>query len=165
VLCEFEAASIKEVAEKGRANLERANLRGANLEGANLRGANLQWADLEGANLRGANLRGANLEGADLRGANLQWADLRGANLQWADLEGANLEGEKLTKTPLSINNLIYRCIISDAYMRLSCRRFTHTEWAEFSDKQISVMDSGALAFWNQWKMPLLAMCKAHAVP
>ena len=105
-----------------------------------------------------ADLRGADLCGADLYGANLYGADLRGANLY-----GANLEGEKITKSPLSINGLHYRCLISDSYMRLGCKRFTHKEWSEFNDDQIREMDSGALAFWKQWKAPLLAMCATHS--
>ena len=81
-LCEFDVATIRECAEKGRANLG----------GADLGEADLGGADLYGANLRGANLGGANLGGADLGGANLGGADLRGANLY-----GANL-GEKIGK-------------------------------------------------------------------
>ena len=101
---------------------------------------------------------------ADLRGANLYGADLYGANLYGADLSGANLDGEKLTKSPLVITGLRYWCLISDGYMRLGCKRFTHEEWAEFSDDEIEKMDSCALEFWKQWKESLLAMCKAHAV-
>ena len=108
-------------------------------------------------NLIGANLRLANLIGADLIGA-----DLSGANLSGANLSGASLDGEKLTKTPLSIIGMRYRCLISDGYMRLGCKRFTHDEWAAFDDEKISDMDSGALEFWKKWKLPLLAMCKSH---
>ena len=32
------------------------------------------------------------------------------------------------------------------------------------TDAEIEAMDSHALEFWKQWKEPLLAMCKAHAV-
>ena len=46
--------------------------------------------------------------------------------------------------------------------MRLGCKRFTHAEWADFTDEQISDMDRHALKFWKQWKEPLLAMCAAH---
>lgn len=145
-LCEFDVATIKEAAVK--AVSEKADLRGANLDGANLRGA-----DLDGASLRGADLRGANLDDANLRGA-----DLDGANL-----DGADLDGEKITKSPLSIVGLRYWCIISDGFMRLGCKRFSHSEWESFDDEQISEMDIGALEFWNQWKTPLLQMCKAHA--
>ena len=75
-LCEFDVATIRECAEKGR-----ANLRGANLGGANLRGANLRAANLGGSNLGGANLVVAYLFGAYLFGAYLGEANLGGANL------------------------------------------------------------------------------------
>ena len=141
-LCEFDVETMKEAAEKGKSNLYGANLRGANLDGANLDGANLRDANLDGANLRGANLDGANLYGANLY--------------------GANLEGEKLTKTPVVITGLSYWCMITDGFMRLGCKRFTHDEWANFTDEEISEMDDYALEFWEQWKVPLLAMCAAH---
>ena len=128
-LCEFDVETVKQAAERGKANLDGANLYCANLDGANL----------YGANLRGANLRGANLD-------------------------DANLDGEKLTKSPLVVTGLRYWCLISDGYMRLGCKRFTHEEWAEFSDDVIEKMNSCALEFWKQWKESLLAMCKAHAV-
>ena len=131
-LCEFDVETIKEAAEKGKSNLR-------------------------GANLRGADLYGANLDGADLYGADLYGADLRCANLR-----GADLEGEKITKAPLVITGLRYWCLISEGYMRLGCKRFTHSEWESFSDEEISEMDDDALEFWKQWKVPLLAMCKAH---
>ena len=102
-------------------------------------------------------------EKADLRGANLDGANLRGADLDGANLDGADLDGEKITKSPLSIVGLRYWCIISDGFMRLGCKRFSHSEWESFDDEQISEMDIGALEFWNQWKTPLLQMCKAHA--
>lgn len=86
-----------------------------------------------------------------------------GADLYGADLRGANLDGEKITKSPLSVVGLRYWCLISDGHMRLGCKRFTHAEWAEFTDDQIMDMDSGALEFWTQWKAPLLAMCQSHA--
>ena len=188
-LCEFDVETVKQATEKGKANLDGAYLSGANLDGADLRGADLYGANLYGADLRGADLRGADLSGADLYGANLYGAylsganldgailcgaDLRGAYLDGADLDGANLyganlsgadlDGEKLTKSPLVITGLRYWCLISDGYMRLGCKRFTHEEWAEFSDDEIEKMDSCALEFWKQWKESLLAMCKAHAV-
>ena len=145
-LCEFDVETVKLAVET------------AVKDGANLYGANLYGADLRGANLRGADLRDANLRGADLRDANL-----RGANLYGADLDGANLDGEKIKKSPLSVVGLRYWCLISDGFMRLGCKRFSHDEWANFSDDEISDMDTGALEFWKQLKAPLLAMCKAHA--
>jgi len=144
-LREFDVETVKDALVK--AVSEKANLDGANLRGADLRGADLREANLREANLRGADLCWANLDGADLRGA---------------DLRGANLDGEKITKNPLSVSGIRYWCLISDAYMRLGCKRFTHDEWANFTDETIRDMDSGALDFWRQWKAPLLAMCAAH---
>ena len=182
-ICEFDVKTIKEASELSKANLSgadlsgadlyradlyRANLSGANLSVADLSVADLSVADLYGANLSGAdlyraNLSGANLYGADLSGANLSGADLYRANLSGADLYGAKIDGEKITKNPLSITGLYYRCLITDGYMRLGCKRYTHAEWSEFNDSEIEEMDSHATKFWNQWKLPLLAMCKQHA--
>ena len=75
-LCEFDVETIREAAEKGK-----ANLCDAYLCDANLRGADLSEATLYGVNLYGANLSGANLSGANLYGANLYGANLYGANL------------------------------------------------------------------------------------
>ena len=140
----------------------RANLSGANLSGANLSGANLLGANLLGANLLGANLSGANLSGANLSGANLLGANLLGANLLGANLLGADLDGEKINIKPLSLTGLYYFVFISDNYMRIGCKRYTHKEWEEFDAESIDCMDSQATTFWNQWKEPLLAMCASH---
>ena len=96
-------------------------------------------------------------EAAERGKCNLYEADLRGA-----DLRGANLYGEKIEKNPLVVVGLTYWCLISDNYMRLGCKCFTHAEWAEFDDNEIAAMDAHALKFWTQWKAPLLAMCAAH---
>ena len=108
----------------------------------------LQVAVKTGANLRDANLRGANLRGADLRGANLR---------------GADLDGEKLVKTPLQLNNLKWFVLISDKYLRIGCQRFTIEEWRNFDDAAIVKMDFAALKFWRKWKVPIMALCDAHA--
>ena len=167
-LGEFDVETIKQAAEKGKANLRGADLSGAYLSGAYLSRADLSGADLSGACLSGANLSEADLCRADLRGANLSRADLgeanlSGANLSRADLRGANLSGEMLTKSPLAVVGLLYWCLITEGYMRLGCKRFTHDEWAAFSDEQIAEMDDDALDFWKQWKDPLIAMCIAHS--
>ena len=101
--------------------------------------------------------------GANLRGANLRGADLRGANLYDADLRGANLYGETLVKTPLQLNNLKWFVLISDKYLRIGCQRFTIEEWKNFDDTAIVKMDFAALKFWRKWKVPIMALCDAHA--
>ena len=89
-------------------------------------------------------------------------ANLYGANLYGANLEGADLEGEKLTKTPLQINNLKWPVLISDKYLRIGCQRFTIEEWKNFDDAAIVKMDFAALKFWRNWKAPIIALCDAH---
>ena len=130
-----------------------ADLSSADLSPANLSRADLIYADLSSANLRSANLRSADLSRADLSRA----------NLRSADLSSAKIDGEKITKDPLLITGLYYSCLITDGYMRLGCKRYTHAEWSEFNDSEIAAMDSRATDFWNKWKLPLLAMCKQHA--
>ena len=143
--------------------LEKAVSSDANLRDADLRGANLGCADLGGANLGGADLGGADLRGADLGGAYLDGADLGGADLRGANLGGADLDGEKLTRAPISILNLRWDVLITEGYMRIGCRRYTHQEWNDFDEAAIRAMDSHAFDFWKQWRGPLLMMCQKHA--
>jgi len=119
-------------------------------------------ANLAGANLAGANLAGANLAGANLACANLACANLGGANLGGADLGGADLGGEVLNKAPISLINLQWPILITGQYMRIGCQRHTHEEWRDFTDAKIRNMAIGALAFWREWKAPLLAICHAN---
>ena len=160
ILSRFDASLLFEYeAEENslKITLQAAIKNGADLDGANLRSANLRGADLSGADLDGANFYGANLYGANLRGA-----DLRGANLRGADLYGANLDGEKLTKTPLQLNNLKWLVLISDKHLRIGCQRFTIEEWKNFDDAAIAEMNFEALKFWRKWKAPIIALCDAH---
>ena len=132
-------------------------------EGADLTGADLTGADLTGVNLRGADLRGTYLTDVNLRGADLTGADLTGADLRGANLEGAKIDGEEITKEPLMIQGLYYWVLITESYMRIGCKRYTHQEWSEFKDPTIAAMDSKALDFWNEWKAPLMTMCEKHS--
>ena len=153
------------------ANLSGANLYGANLRSANLYGANLYGADLSSANLRGADLSGANLYGADLSSANLRGADLSGANLSRADLSGADLSGADLR----AFGNMSHiKTIQADRWqigytsdtMQIGCQRHLIAEWWEFSDDEISSMDSNALEWWKVWKPILQSIIAASpAVP
>ncbi|MFY3146057.1 pentapeptide repeat-containing protein [Achromobacter xylosoxidans] len=148
----------------GGANLGGANLRGAYLGGANLGGADLRDAYLRGANLGGANLRGAYLGGADLRGADLRDANLRGAYLGGADLRGAYLRdadlGELRSIWGASGNLRELKAVQCDTWpvtytathMQIGCQFHTLEAWWSFTDEQIALMDSSALAWWQKWK-------------
>ncbi|WP_171495223.1 pentapeptide repeat-containing protein, partial [Acinetobacter soli] len=95
-------------------------------------------------------------EGADLRGANLWGADLEGANLRGADLWSAK-------NAPLIITGLRWNiCIDGTGYMQIGCQRHKVQDWKSFTDEEISCMNSDALAFWNKYKVMLLAACEAH---
>ncbi len=140
------------------ADLSYANLSYDNLSGANLRGANLSGANLICANLSCADLICANLRGADLSGANL-----RGANLSGANLRGAYLSGEKLKSTPVFISGMTWLVIVTNKFLIIGCKRYTHSEWVSFDDTTIACMENRALEFWRQWKAPLLAVCTEQA--
>jgi len=148
------------------ANLRSADLRGADLRGADMRDANLRSADLRGADLRGADLRGADLRGADLRDANLRSADLRGADLSSADLRSADLRGANLSYANLRGADLIiitwapWTTYITKGHIRIGCQSHTLSEWREFSDNQISEMDSRALDFWKKNKELIFGLCE-----
>ena len=129
----------------------------------------LRHSRLLRADLRGADLRGADLSEADLSEADLSWADLRGASLYGADLSGANLrkakiDREKISIHQLSITGLRWHVLITDGFMRIGCKRFTHAEWAAFDDAQIAAMDSDAASFWADQKTALLALCNSQAI-
>lgn len=44
--------------------------------------------------------------------------------------------------------------------IHIGCQEHTVQEWEQFSDDQISPMDSRALKFWNQHKAMILSMAK-----
>jgi len=121
-----------------------------------LRDANLRSADLRGADLRGADMRDANLRSADLRGADLSSADLRGADLRGANLSYANLRGADL----IIITWAPWTTYITKGHIRIGCQSHTLSEWREFSDNQISEMDSRALDFWKKNKELIFGLCE-----
>ena len=132
-------------------------------------GLSVRWAVSSDANLRGADLRDANLGDAYLGGANLRGADLGdaylvGANLVGANLRGANLgQDQRATITPALIENLHWPIMITDRHIKIGCEVYTTEEWAAFTGKEICALDgSSARKFWGQWKVPLLAMARAH---
>ena len=134
-----------------RANLRRADLRGANLRRADLRGANLRGADLWRADLSGANLRGANLWDADLSGAYLRGANLRGAYL-W------DVTGNKKEIFTFQTNK--YTVVIYQDRIQIGCKNFSQSEWFNFSDDEITEMDSEALHWWCTHKQHVKTWCE-----
>ena len=118
-------------------------------------------ADLRGANLSGAYLRGANLRGADLRGADLSGAYLSGANLRGADLRGADLwdvTGNKKEIFTFQTNK--YTVVICQDRIQIGCKNFSQSEWFNFSDDEITEMDSEALDWWCTHKQHVKTWCE-----
>lgn len=95
-------------------------------------------------------------------------ANLQGANLQGADLQGADLRnvtygaGVPLTREPPQLIGLRWFVLVLDEHIKIGCRLHTTTEWARFTDAQISAMDADALAFWIAHKQIILALAAAH---
>ena len=129
-------------------NLSGAILRWADLHGADLSGANLSDANLYNANLHGANLHGANLRNAELYGVNLHNANLRNTDLHNANLQ--NCIGNKRELKTLQVDT--YSIAFTESILQIGCKHFTHKEWENFTDDEITKMDSGALRWWKKWK-------------
>ena len=138
----------------------------ADLWDADLSGANLSGADLSGANLRDAYLRDADLSGANLRSASLSGANLLGANLSGADLWDANLSGANLWDTTGNKKEIFtfqtnrYTVVIYRDRIQIGCKNFSQSEWFNFSDDEISEMDSGALHWWCTHKQHVKTWCE-----
>ena len=118
-------------------------------------------ADLSGADLSGANLRGANLSRANLWDANLSGANLRGANLSGADLSGADLwdvTGNKKEIFTFQTNK--YTVVIYQDRIQIGCKNFSQSEWFNFSDDEITEMDSEALDWWCTHKQHVKTWCE-----
>ena len=130
---------------------KRANLSRTDLSGAYLRGADLSRTDLSGADLSGANLRGANLSRANLWDANLSGADLSDADL-W------DVTGNKKEIFTFQTNK--YTVVICQDRIQIGCKNFSQSEWFNFSDDEISEMDSGALHWWCTHKHHVKTWCE-----
>ena len=113
-------------------------------------------ADLRGADLRGANLRGADLCGADLCGADLSGAYLSGANLRRADLRDVTGNKKEIFTFPTNI----YTVVIYQDRIQIGCKNFSQSEWFNFSDDEITKMDSEALDWWCTHKQHVKTWCE-----
>ena len=65
----------------------------------------------------------------------------------------------QVTYTPICISGLYWPVTITDNHMRIGCEMHLKTEWNNFDDARIKLMDSRALEFWNQYKGILLFLC------
>ena len=113
------------------------------------------------ADLRSVNLSGANLCGADLRRANLCGAYLCDVNLRSANLSGADLwdvTGNK--KEIFTFHTNKYTVVIYQDRIQIGCKNFSQSEWFNFSDDEITEMDSEALDWWCTHKQHVKTWCE-----
>lgn len=79
--------------------------------------------------------------------------DLHGANLRNADLRNADL--------------IVYQAGQWIAYIQrdviqIGCQVHSVTEWANFSDEEISEMHSNAIEYWKKHKKIILAIAQGE---
>ena len=113
------------------------------------------------AELRGANLCRADLRRAELRGADLCEAYLRGADLCEAYLRGAdlwNVTGNEKEIFTFQTNK--YTVVIYQDRIQIGCKNFSQSEWFNFSDDEITEMDSEALDWWCTHKQHVKTWCE-----
>lgn len=123
----------------------------AEIEDSGIRSVNMglavKWGVDNDTDLSFADLRFADLRSADLSSANLRFADLRFADLSFADL--------------IVIMLPIWTVYITKEHVRIGCKHYTHNEWANFADDEISEMDSEALEWWKTHKNIVMAGIEA----
>ena len=91
-----------------------------------------------------------------------------GANLNGAYMDGANLngasygEGVPLTKPPLQLIGLKWPILILDTHIKIGCELHLTSEWADFKNSRINLMNPNALNFWVANKNLILLAAKNH---
>ena len=122
LIAENENKSLKQLAERHKADLRRADL-----TGADLRRAYLIEADLTGADLRRADLIEADLSWADLSGAYLRRVDLSGTKIEFHQFPSIRL----LSSMPIKkiSDDLILELMRWDAYAHPHPEKFD--KWAK----------------------------------
>ena len=88
-------------------------------------------------------------------------ADLRDANLRSADLSGAGLwdvTGNKKEIFTFPTNK--YTVVICQDRLQIGCKNFSQSEWFNFSDDEITEMDSEALDWWCAHKQHVKTWCE-----
>ena len=128
-----------------------------------------KWLNDKGgirANLSNNDLYGANLYGTNLCNANLKDANLKGSDLSHANLKGANLSGAKLLRTIGDMQSVKsfqvekYMITYTDTILNIGCKSYTIDEWNNFTNKEISDMDNGAVEWWTKWKPIIMQIIK-----
>ena len=88
-------------------------------------------------------------------------AYLGGANLSGADLSDADLwdvTGNKKEIFTFQTNK--YTVVICQDRIQIGCKNFSQSEWFNFSDDEITKMDSEALDWWCTHKQHVKTWCE-----
>ena len=64
-------------------------------------------------------------------------------------------------KAPIQLYGLIWPVTITDTLMKIGCQQHTFATWRDFSDADISAMETRALAFWTAHKTALFTLIEA----
>ena len=118
-----------------------------------------KWLEDDGGER--ANLSDADLSHADLRNADLRYADLRNADLRYANLRSADLRSANLSDTESILLSPFVWCHVQRDNIRIGCQYHTTEEWRNFTDDEITEMESHALDWWKRNKPVVMAMAEA----
>ena len=118
----------------------------------------LRGSDLSDSNLSNSDLSDNNLKGSNLSNSNLRWSNLRGSNLRGSDLSESDLYRCNLENTHVSrIYGHPWEITVYPESLAIGCERHTVEEWERFTEKEIGMMDNGALPWWSIWKDSILS--------
>ena len=151
-----------------RSKLSGSNLRRSDLSDSDLKRSDLRYSDLSDSDLSGSNLRRSDLSDSDLRrsdlrrsnlsNSNLRRSYLRGSNLRWSDLSESDLCRCNLENTHVSrIYGHPWEITVYPESLAIGRERHTIEEWEGFTEKEIGMMDNGALPWWSIWKDSILS--------
>ena len=118
--------------------------------------------DWRGGVWRGGDWRGGDWWGGDWRGGVWRGGVWRGGDWRGGVWRGGVWRGEKCKNNLLNVLGLKWPITISDTRMQIGCELHSFTDWEFFDDARIVQMDRGALKFWNNNKVALMALCEIH---
>lgn len=166
--------SIMRHADLSDSNLTQATMINVDLTDSYMSCCNLTEARMTRAKLKNATMRHCTMIDTILRAVDLADADLHGSTLVGVDFSHSNLRDvwlESATMLNCELREVIgngveIKTFQTESYMvnftkhdiQIGCKRFTVEEWTNFTDHEISQLDTGALDWWKQWKDVVLSI-------
>ena len=62
----------------------------------------------------------------------------------------------------ITVRTRKYYCTISDTHIAIGCKNYTFSEWENFTEEEISKMDTNAWEWWTQYKPILFEILKVE---